>query len=666
MAVSVVVPQLGPEDAGGVLAEWYAGDGDAVAAGQPICRLEHDWVTFEVEAEEDGVLSYVAAAGEAQRAGDVLAYVLAPGEELAPEPAGDDDAPELAAKEEGLSMFAEQVASMPWGGAAEDPEPAHEPPPAHEAPWDPADAEADDELAAWVAGDRAAAATPAEEAPAEVEHAAEAGSWWKRTYEPAAETAEESPGAWLTGGVSDDDTEFWPSWRGEAEEMAEGDQVLGSSRWGASEDEFVAQEEAYWSDPEPEPESEPAAAEHVEEHEAVEPAHAGQAVETDAEPEGERRWDWNRVFSANDEAAVAEDAGTDAVGHDAPSPDDTAAWEAYSDREEVPHAEDGATVRSPEPVEAAWEAEHVAEEQDAAPAPEPEPAAVAHEPSEPLGFEHDASETWADAQPADDAEPTPAWDAEHPVDEPAAHREPDDAPAWPGDAEDAEHEPFGEEGLASEDDAVVPAETAAHVEQDDAPAWPDDAEDAEHEPFGEEGLAWEDEEVVTVEPAAHVPQPLTLRVALDLSAVDGDGVAVTSAVATAAASAVAELAPDLPHVDGFAARIYEGGSWLQTSVHARDEDVVFGDEAVEAGCWLTSFAGAGVREATARVCAEHPIAFALGAAWEEAAFEGRGFVSRRTALLTLTYDGEAVADEVAAALIAAARDFAANREAMAA
>jgi len=81
----LIMPALGVAQDTGKLVRWLKAEGDKVAKGEPVMEVETDKVTVEVEAPEDGVLGGVRAAeGEDVPVGEVVAYVLAPGEE-APE-----------------------------------------------------------------------------------------------------------------------------------------------------------------------------------------------------------------------------------------------------------------------------------------------------------------------------------------------------------------------------------------------------------------------------------------------------------------------------------------------------------------------------------------------------------------------------------------------------
>jgi pyruvate/2-oxoglutarate dehydrogenase complex dihydrolipoamide acyltransferase (E2) component len=64
MTIPINIPQLGVSMTEGTLVEWLVADGDTVAAGQPIYRIETDKVENDVEAAEGGVISIIGVEGE--------------------------------------------------------------------------------------------------------------------------------------------------------------------------------------------------------------------------------------------------------------------------------------------------------------------------------------------------------------------------------------------------------------------------------------------------------------------------------------------------------------------------------------------------------------------------------------------------------------------------
>ena len=87
MATAVVMPRLGWTMETGQVVEWLKVEGEQVEAGELLMLVESDKAINEVEALESGVLRFPADApkvGDAVPIGTVLAYLAAPGEELAP------------------------------------------------------------------------------------------------------------------------------------------------------------------------------------------------------------------------------------------------------------------------------------------------------------------------------------------------------------------------------------------------------------------------------------------------------------------------------------------------------------------------------------------------------------------------------------------------------
>lgn len=139
MAVSIAVPNLGREMAGGVVAEWYAPDGAAVAAGDLVCRMECDFVAVEIEAETRGLLRHRCQAGSIEGPGAVIAVLLAPGEAMpdaAALEAAAADAP-VAEEEQAPPATTHDTAAAPSPEASSAPAEATESEPAPAPPLAP-------------------------------------------------------------------------------------------------------------------------------------------------------------------------------------------------------------------------------------------------------------------------------------------------------------------------------------------------------------------------------------------------------------------------------------------------------------------------------------------------------------------------------------------------
>ncbi len=85
MAVVVILPKLDEAMRTGRIIKWLKKEGDRVEKGDVLFELETEKVTFEIEAEQSGILSNVRAkAGDAVPVGTTIAFILQPGE-VAPE-----------------------------------------------------------------------------------------------------------------------------------------------------------------------------------------------------------------------------------------------------------------------------------------------------------------------------------------------------------------------------------------------------------------------------------------------------------------------------------------------------------------------------------------------------------------------------------------------------
>ncbi len=84
MAIEIVMPKLGWTMEEGVLDEWVKQDGDEVQAGDIIFVVESDKALQEIEAFDSGILRILPdapAVGSTVKIGELLAYLLQPGEQ---------------------------------------------------------------------------------------------------------------------------------------------------------------------------------------------------------------------------------------------------------------------------------------------------------------------------------------------------------------------------------------------------------------------------------------------------------------------------------------------------------------------------------------------------------------------------------------------------------
>lgn len=82
MAISVVMPALELAQETGKVLVWIKKEGDQVAKGEPLLEIETDKVSFELEAQADGILAGVRSReGDVVPVGQIIAWLVAPGEQ---------------------------------------------------------------------------------------------------------------------------------------------------------------------------------------------------------------------------------------------------------------------------------------------------------------------------------------------------------------------------------------------------------------------------------------------------------------------------------------------------------------------------------------------------------------------------------------------------------
>ena len=77
MAIPLNIPKLGVSMSEGTLVEWLVQDGDQVAEGQVIYRLETDKVENDVEAPASGVIHITGEEGELYDVGATIGEIEA-------------------------------------------------------------------------------------------------------------------------------------------------------------------------------------------------------------------------------------------------------------------------------------------------------------------------------------------------------------------------------------------------------------------------------------------------------------------------------------------------------------------------------------------------------------------------------------------------------------
>ena len=95
MAVELKVPKLGMDMEEASILRWLVEEGARVEKGEPVIEIDTDKVSYEVEANADGIIrSLRGEEGETVPVGATLAYIAAPGEEFVePQPATGDGGP---------------------------------------------------------------------------------------------------------------------------------------------------------------------------------------------------------------------------------------------------------------------------------------------------------------------------------------------------------------------------------------------------------------------------------------------------------------------------------------------------------------------------------------------------------------------------------------------
>jgi pyruvate dehydrogenase E2 component (dihydrolipoamide acetyltransferase) len=100
MATQIIMPKLGMAMTEGTVVKWLKQDGDEVTRGEPIVVVMSKKITYTVEAPVSGILRIVAGPKETRAVGQVIGFILSPGEpmpvvEMAPPPAPEVAAPEV-------------------------------------------------------------------------------------------------------------------------------------------------------------------------------------------------------------------------------------------------------------------------------------------------------------------------------------------------------------------------------------------------------------------------------------------------------------------------------------------------------------------------------------------------------------------------------------------
>lgn len=73
--MEIRIPEVGESVVEALIAKWHVKNGDTVRREQPVCELETDKVTLEINAEADGILSILMPEGKTVKIGTVIGII---------------------------------------------------------------------------------------------------------------------------------------------------------------------------------------------------------------------------------------------------------------------------------------------------------------------------------------------------------------------------------------------------------------------------------------------------------------------------------------------------------------------------------------------------------------------------------------------------------------
>ena len=73
--MEIKVPAVGESVVEALVAKWHKNDGDRVVKDEPLCEIETDKITLEINAEVNGILSIRAKEGETVKIGAVIGAI---------------------------------------------------------------------------------------------------------------------------------------------------------------------------------------------------------------------------------------------------------------------------------------------------------------------------------------------------------------------------------------------------------------------------------------------------------------------------------------------------------------------------------------------------------------------------------------------------------------
>ena len=119
MGIQVKVPTVGESISEVTIANWLKKDGDIVKVDEVLAELESDKATFELTAQNDGVLKIVKQAGETVPIGEVICEIDPNGQAGAPKQAAASESPKQAARQEDTSAPMPSSTGKPTGAVKE-------------------------------------------------------------------------------------------------------------------------------------------------------------------------------------------------------------------------------------------------------------------------------------------------------------------------------------------------------------------------------------------------------------------------------------------------------------------------------------------------------------------------------------------------------------------
>lgn len=621
MSVTVFVPKLADDASGAIVAEWYEGDGAAVCAGQLILRLERDFIAFDVEAEQDGVLHHRAKVGDFFFAGAIIAAIEETEPALVVEVAAREPSPETTPAE-APAFAADEDISVPETPHFEASSDLDEP--AAEIPYfeAPADVDGLDDTFADLPcfEDTTDVDQPADDPPHPEPFpfpgVDEAGDMFEGT--------DDQP-IWSDASSEDSEDEFEAA---EVDDLAVAFEVTPTEAvWEAGGEPADAWDEA----PETEDAPEPVAWDQDHETEDV-----PEPVAWDHDPDTEETPEPVALYPEDEPnpAELVEPSSSEEAPDGHPMWDD--AIEASTESEMA-----GTWGSFEEAIAAAGEddafvpAATAQEYEPASPSSWDEPAGDDDETSasEPEEFAAPDTYAWMSEDAEDEAGPEPISEVDTPAEEPDSRFQPafetDEEPELAADATYELFEaPAAEEAFEPLAEHEAPPAEEFEPEVEPAPAAaiedPEPAEDV-------------DDDAYKAEP---VPAAVVMHMAIDLEVapdfVEAPG-AFTATLVTAVELVVGQK------WDGYEPTISLVDS--ESTAEAGPEDVAVYD-----------FASFGIERAEAPLNGDAPVAFAVGKTLEHVSFSSQAIGVLHRASLSMSYDANSLNELEAARLLARVRD----------